>query len=82
MGFKQKVFSDAGVITPPTFLTKEIQDGRGHGEGQYNQVPKSQYAISESHVFAFTNDVVEGTGHRLNIADFDVRPGTRSYHQH
>ena len=26
MGFKQKVFSDAGVITPPTFLTKEIFD--------------------------------------------------------
>jgi len=69
---KQKVFSDAGVITPPDLLLKEINDQGG----TYTAVPRSSYAIHESRTLAFTNKIVEQTGRRLNIADGDRRPGT------
>jgi hypothetical protein len=74
---KQKVFSDAGVQTPVTFAVKEIADGPRQGAqlDGYTDVPKSAYAISEGITLAFTNKMVESTGHRLNIADGDVRPG-------
>jgi hypothetical protein len=83
MGFKQKLFSDAGVQTPPTFATKEINDkGARYLTDGYSDVPKSAYAIHESRALAFTNSIVESKGQRLNIADTERRPGTRSYHQH
>lgn len=89
MGFKQKVFSDAGVITPPTFLTKEIFDqSSATGPKQfydgYTEVPRrnSRDVIHESKTFAVNNAIVESMGHRLTIADGEVRPGNRSYHQH
>jgi hypothetical protein len=81
---KQKVFSDAGVQSPPTFAVKEIADLQHQGAdlGGTTAVPKSTYAISETNSFAFTNSIVEKTGSRLNIADGQTRPGTASYHSH
>ena len=69
MGLKQRVFSDAGVISPIDQYEINDQGGR------LTKAPRSPYSISESINLPFTNKIIGRNSKNINIADGERRPG-------